>query len=274
LDIGDLGPNQSTGAVYNWKWYYSTPSLGLWLVLIAAFVFIKANRTPQALFILVPLLIVNLLWLAFRKLMGFRSSDAEMFDMMFHSLAVGITILWLFAHELGKHRPLVAFLLAFVRIAVLNLVGVVSYVGLEFSQNTVMWLVLLAMLALAMLLGFVLAGWRCQKRYSGVRFMLYLGFWMVAVCCVITVVVYSIVFIVQQVSVPVFQILLMFPVVGSVLGACVYVIVFPYMVLALRQGFFRERFFACLHLRSMPGMSGQPYPQELDPGISEDQESG
>jgi len=39
---------------------------------------------------------------------------------------------------------------------------------------------------------------------------------------------------------------------GSVLGALTYVVVFPYMILSLRSSFYRQRFFACLRLKSMP----------------------
>jgi hypothetical protein len=44
-----------------------------------------------------------------------------------------------------------------------------------------------------------------------------------------------------------------------ILGAFMYVVVLPYMILALRSSFFRERFYACLHLKSMPA-TAQPLP--------------
>ncbi len=220
-----------------------------------------------------PLLIVNLLWLVFKKAMGFRSTDAEMFGMVFNSLVVSITVLWLFAHKLGNRNRFVTFLLALALMAVLTLVGTVSYVGLEFSQQTVVAVILLAMSALVMLLGFVLAGWQCRNRYSSLRFVLYLALWTVVTCLVITLVIYSTVFIIQQAPVPISTILLVIPIVGLVLGACLYVIVFPYMILALRSAFFRERFYACLRLKSMPTAivqadADRPGEQNPDPGTS------
>jgi len=59
VDISNLGPKQGAEVVYNWRWYHSIPSLALWLVLAAALILIKTNRTPRILFIFVPLLIVN-----------------------------------------------------------------------------------------------------------------------------------------------------------------------------------------------------------------------
>ena len=225
--------------------------------MIAAFIFIKANRNPQALLILVPLLIVNLLWLAFKKAMGFRSAEAEMFGMVFNSLVVSITVLWLFAHKLGNRNRFVTFLRAFALMAVLGLVGAISYCGLTFSQQTGGAMIILAMLASAMLLGFVLAGWQCRNRYSGLRFVLYLAFWTVTACIVTALVISSTAFIIQQIPISISKVLPMVSVVGLVLGACLYVIVFPYMILALRSAFFRERFYACLRLKSMPTTAAQ-----------------
>ncbi|MEK7996264.1 MAG: hypothetical protein AAB403_20885, partial [Planctomycetota bacterium] len=53
-------------------------------------------------------------------------------------------------------------------------------------------------------------------------------------------------------TVPISTLLLVAGVFGLVLAACVYVINLPYMILALGSPFFRERFYACLRLKSMP----------------------
>ena len=190
--------------------------------------------------------------------MGFRSADTEMFSMVFNSLVVGITILWLFAHKLGNRNRFVTFLLAFAVMAVLILVGAISYYGLDFSQQTFDTLILLTMSALVILLGFVMAGRQCRNRYSGLRFVLYLALWTVAACLASMLVFYLIVFIIiQQVPVPISTVLPVALIVGLILGACLYVIVFPYMILALRSAFFRERFYACLRLKSMPTTAAQ-----------------
>jgi len=273
-DISELGQKEGTAVVYNWRWHYSIPGLALWMVLIAAFIFIKANRNPQALLILMPLLIVNLLWLGFVKLLHFPSSAKAQFDPLFASYTVGISVLWLFAHKLGNRNRFVTFLRALALMTALGLIGAISYYGLNFSQQTVGTLILLVMSALVMLLGFVLAGWQCRNRYSSLRFVLYLAFWTVAACLVSTLVLYSVTFIIQQAPVSISVVLLMISVVGLIFGACLYVIVFPYMILALRSAFFRERFYACLRLKSMPTAIVQadadlPGEQNPDPGTSE-----
>ncbi len=257
-DIGDLGPKQGVEVVYNWRLYHSIPSLALWLILASAILLIKTNRTPRILLILVPLLIVNILYFLLTQIMDFRSStDIEMFNMMFNSLVAGITFLWLFADKLGRFNPWIAFFLALALITAFFLVGIVSYLGFGFSQAAVVALVMLTVSALAMLLGFILAGWRCQKRYGPVRFMLWLAIWMVFICLASMLVFYAIACIIEQAPVPISTILLIAATVGSVLGVCLYVINLPYMILVLSNSFFRERFYACLRLKPMPAAPKQ-----------------
>ncbi len=253
-DIGELGPEEGTAVVYHWKWYYSVPALLLWAVLVLAIVLVKANRNPHALLILVPLLIVNLLWFGFLKLFHFASVTRVQFDSLFASYTVGITVLWLLAHKLGNRNRFVTFLLALVVMTVVSLVGAISY-NMSFSDETTQVSFLLVVLAFTMLFGFVLAAWRCRKRYSGLRFMLCLGVWTIAVGIVsllsffvIAVVIWSL----AGGSLPPYSILIQVFIVGLIFGVCLYVIVFPYMILALRSSFFRERFYACLRLKSMP----------------------
>lgn len=251
-DIGELGQGESVAVIYNWRWYYSVPSLALWVLLILTIILVKDNRNLYALLILVPLLIVILLWSIFKKVTHFPSSQAEMFNMLLYSLAVGIAVLWLLGHKISNRNRFVTLLLAFTIMAVVSLIGVVSYGGLQISQQVGAVLIFLAFLISSMLLGFVLTGWRCRKRFNALRFMLYLALWIVATCVFIIMGFYSVVLIIGRASVPIKIILLLIPLWSAILGAILYVIIFPYMILALRNPFFRERFLACLHLRPVP----------------------
>ena len=229
------------------------PSLVLWLILVTAVVVIKENRTPRILFIFVPLLILSVLWFLLIQMIDFRSyADVETFNLMFNSLVAGISFLWLFAPKLGSLNPWVAFFLSLALTMALFLFGIVSYHGFGFSQDTVVALVILTVMALTMLLGLILAGWRCRKRYGPVRFMLWLAIWMVLICLASILVFYTIAFMIEQAPIPISTILLMATIVGSVLGVCLYVINLPYMILALSSSFFRERFYLCLRLKPAP----------------------
>ena len=190
--------------------------------------------------------------------MGFRSTDAEMFSMVFNSLVVGITILWLFAHKLGNRNRFVTFLLALAIMAVASLTGAISYGMADFSEQTVAVLTLLAVLAFTILLGFVLTGWRCRNRYGNLRFMLWLALWCVVACVASMFVFVLIMFAVEGIPIPIFTILLQLLLMGLIFGLCAYVIILPYMILAFRSSFFRQRFYGCFRLPAMAEPSTNP----------------
>ena len=256
-DIGELGPQEGTAAVYKWKWYYSVPALALWVVLVLAIVLVKANHNPRALFILVPLLIVNLLWFGFVKLLRFPSSARVLYDPLFVSYTVGVAILWLLAHKLGNRNRFVTFLLALIIMIVVGLVGLASYgTGVSFDE-TALFLMFLVILALAVLIGFVLAARLCQKHYGGLRFTLWLALWTV-ISSVSAMLTFMVIMLLVGGRLPndLTSILLQVLIVGLVAGLLLYAINLPFMILVLSSPFFRERFYACLRLKSMPTATG------------------
>ena len=216
---------------------------------------VKANRNPRAWLILIPLLAVNLLWTMLKKIIPFPSSQMAMFDQLFVSLTMGISIVLLFGHKIGNRNRFVTFLLAVVLMAVVGIAGVISYSGLAFSLYTIPTIIMFAVLTLVMLLALVFAGCCCRKRYSNLRFMLWLAVWTVAVCMVIILGYFGIAMIILSImgNMPgeLISMLLQIFVIGLALGGCLYVIMLPFMILAMRSRFFRERFYACLRLKSM-----------------------
>jgi hypothetical protein len=279
-DIGELGPKESKAVTYHWKWYYHVSGLLLWVILIVVLVLIKANRNRRAWLILIPLLIVNLLWSMLRQLLHVPSAQGEMFGMMVNSLAVGVAVLWLVGDKIGNRSRLVTFLLALVIMAGVGVGGGVSYGMADFSEQTLSVLMLLGVLVFSTLLGFVLSGWRCRKRYSGVVFTLWLAIWVTAAAMASMLVLFTSAFIIQGVSISTFKVLMVACMVGLICGLCAYIINLPYMILGLRSAFFRERFYACLRLKSMAALaepaadSGPPDEQEAAPEVLENGDSG
>jgi len=251
-DIGELGPKDSDAAVCEWKWYYGASALALWAVLVLAIVLVKANRNPQALFVLVPLAVEIAVWSVVKKIIPFPYLSTG--TQAVYSLMVGVTVLWLLSHWLGNRNRFVAFLLALVIMAVAGAAGVISYN--EYSGETLSSTIGCAILALMMLFAFVLTGWWCRKRYSGLRFTLWLGVWNVVVFLGTSIVVFVGTGILR--GIPEWWSELWFVMTSIVLiealicGGCVYAIVLPFMILAMRSSFYRQRFYACLHLKSMP----------------------
>jgi hypothetical protein len=254
-DIGELGEKESEPAVYNWKWRYSAPGLAIWAVLVVAIVLVKPNRNAQALLVLVPLLVVNVAWSFLRRVIGFPSSSVAALDGIIISLTVGLAVLWLLSHWLGNRNRFLVALLALVIIGLGGIAGAVSYPSPESSQQTVASLLVAGLSALILVLGFALAGWWCRKRYRPVSFMLWLAVWTVAATLVIMLGYVGVAFVItsfaghtpsEWISV-LFQVL----VVGAIFGGCLYAIVLPFMILAIWSRFFRQRFYACLRLKSM-----------------------
>jgi len=253
-DIGELGPKEGTAAVYNWRWYYSAPGLLLWLVLILVLVLPKSNHNRQAMLIIVPLVFVNLLWLLFKKLSGMSSSDAQQFDILFQSMAIGIAVLWLIAPKFGGSNGFVRFCMSVGILAVVAGLGTLSYYT-GFSGETAVCLVLLVFMSIVLLLALTVAGWLCKRRYLPVRYMLWLGLCTLfgSVAAMLGFFIVGTLFIFPG-QVKLVSMIFEVAGVGLALGTCLYVLNLPYMILAFYSPFFRERFFACLNLKSIKNL--------------------
>ncbi len=254
-DIGELGPKEGKAVIYNWKWYYNILPLSLFFTLILLLVFVRANRTPRAWLIFVPLLIVNLLWSIFLKVLGAGSVQTSIFSVLFHSYTVGIASLWLLGHKIANRRRFTTFFLSLAIMTIAGLIGIISYGMTGFNIEGLAILMSLGVLALTMLLGFVLSGLMCRNHYSNLRFMLWLALWCEVVCMASILVFYSIMQAIYRSSISLSEILFeIFPA-GLIFGLCAYVIIVPYMILAFRSSFFRQRFYDCFHLPAMAAVS-------------------
>jgi hypothetical protein len=252
-DLGQLGSEEAKSVVYNWKWHYSAPAMLLWLILAGTIVLVKDNRSRYALLILIPLLTVNLFWSIFLKMTPVASSSLSPLNQIVVSLSIAIAVVWLLAHKLANRNRFITFLLALATMAIVCFAGVISYSGFCFNATTSGVVIILGVLTFTMLLAFVLAGWRCRKRYSGVRFMLWLAVWCVGMCILLMLVFLGIWMLASSVSVPISVYLYLGIILGQalVIGGLLYAALFPFMILAFRSGFFRQRFYACFRLTGM-----------------------
>ena len=226
------------------------------MILLGAIILPKANRNPRALLIILPLLIINILWLGFSKVLNFPSSVKMQFDMLFNAFTIGIAMLWLLAHKLGNRNRFITFILALIVMIFISIVGQVTY-G-EFSEQTIIFLFFIIFLSLALLISFVLAGWHCRDKYTGLRFILWLALWSIIASLTAMIILIALTWVVQRPPVYMlkaimFQALIM----GLVTGLLLYAINLPFMILAFCSPFYRERFYACLRLKSMPTTTPQ-----------------
>jgi hypothetical protein len=252
MDIDDLGARESSAVTYTWSFVNNISGLVVWLVLGGVFVLFRENRSRKALLVLVPLLVVNVLWLGIKKAIGMPSSTAAQFDVMFNAFTVGVTIVWLVSHKFAGLNRFVIFLLALIVLDLSYVLNIFSFSGFAFDDETVMLTAFFCVAATTTLFGFVLTGWRCRIRYTALRFMLWQAVWCIAVCVMATFIYVVIAFVIMGQSTSLdasffVQILL----VGPIFSGILYVLLLPFMILAFKNSLFRERFYGCFRLKGM-----------------------
>jgi len=126
----------------------------------------------------------------------------------------------------------------------------------EFSNEVALLLALFAFLAITMLGATIIAGKLCKGKYRPLCFMLWLALWTLLGSLFATFGFFIVgTFIMSSGSGPdILEAILMLTLVGLILGLCLYVLNLPFMILGFVNPFFRERFNACLRLKSMPTM--------------------
>lgn len=258
-NLADAGPQQGETANFDWRWSYSAPGFVIWLVLILATVLPQANRNPRILLIFIPLVIVNLIWLLFKKISGMSSSSASQFDTIFYSMAVGIVVLWLLVRYFEKFRGFVRFLLSFVTVVAVAGLGTLSYTT-EFSNEVILFLAFFGFLTITILCAATAAGKLCHWKYRPLYFMLWLAVWMLLVSLCTTFGFFIVgTTIMSSGSAPdILQAIKMLIFVGLIIGLCLYVFNLPFLILGFTNPFFRKRFCACLCPRSIPIIVGNP----------------
>jgi hypothetical protein len=226
-------------------------ALGLWIILAIAILLVRENRDPRVLLIFIPIYLVRLSWSRFEPILDAPSDIMAVLKVMMDALVIGIALLWLLAYKFGNRNRFVSLLLVLVVLAGLTVVAVVSYQVWDSFMDYE--LVTLQSLWIAtFLLIFVLSGWRCRKQYGPWRFMLWLAFWTIAISLVVIIAFFLIA---EGPSEPIGQIIRQMPrvlLVAVIFAFCIYMLNLPFMILAFVSPFFRARFYAYFHLKSMP----------------------
>ncbi len=248
--LGKAGPEQGEPVYFNWKWSYSAPGLAIWVALILAMAAPKANRHPRMLLILIPLVIVNLPLLALKMVSG-PSSVAPEYDTVFHSITVGLAVLWLLMHKFSRLGGFVWFVMSYGLLLAVSCLGILSY-STEASQEAIILLTVSAILSMMVLGPLAVARRLCRGMYHPLRFMQRLAVWTV-VCALLTMYAYVIVMTLSSAkSVPDIMTMVMLSFAGLILGLCLYALHVPFMILGFKSSFFRERFKTYLRLETIP----------------------
>lgn len=229
----------------------------MWAVLGLAMVVPRANRTREMLWILVPVLLVNLIWLVLARISHPVTSDEETMGMMVQSSAVASAVLWLLGHTLARLRPWKATILASGLTWGVALVGTLSTLGL--SRPAVEFGSMLGLSMLVLVLGYAWAGRMSRRAYSPTRFILLLAGGMVAFFTAGV----PLWFLLESAGTAhwpahIFLTVGVLLLSGSAAGLCVFLISLPFVLVGLHSPLFRPRLFACLRLPAAPNPSGTP----------------
>ena len=246
--LGDMGPHRGEAVNYYWKWYHSASGLAMWPALILAIVVPRTNRDIRVLLILLPLVIVNILWWYFMKRVRMNSADACEITLIFHSMTVGVAVLWLMAKCFVRFGGAIRFLLSFGTVVIVAGLGPLSYFA-EFSNETTMFLALFVFMALTMVVAITLSRRSCGGKYRPVCFMLWLALWTVAGGMFATFGFLIVTSTLMSSGPDIHRAILMYALAGLIFGLCLYILNLPFMILGFSSPFFRERFCACLRLK-------------------------
>jgi len=273
-DIGQLGAHDSTPASIAWRWYYHVPSLGLWVTLAVLLVLVPANRRPQAWLIWLPVLAVAVGWSMLGRLLFLSPDASEPFGEFLLALAAAWAAVWLLVPWLAPRHFLAGMFLAMVGMLVVGGVYYFSVYGLLSPDGPEIILIAFhGAGALSLLVATVLAARHCRREYRPRRFLAWLLLWMLVVPIVCTplvaiLVVGSTLFwtegLMEMVSIAV-SLLIGSVIGGAVLGVTLYLLNLPFLLLAMRNAFYRARFQDVLGLKPTIPDVARAAPSEGEP---------
>jgi hypothetical protein len=256
-ELGQIGTAKSAAVPFSWRWYYHTPSLPVWGLLLAMLILVRGNHSWQAWLILLPPLLVMLVWRMFARLVSLPPSAAEPMGNIFVALAGAWGVVWLLGHWLAARHGAIAFLSG---LAVMLVVGAVSFLfahGVGSAEDLVIWAVFYCIGSIALLAAMTLSGWLCRKEYRPGRFMAWLLLWAVVlptVCLPIFAVVTALV---ESGGIVEFAGYLLAMLIASLVGglvggAMVFALNLPFMFLAIRCPLYRDRFCDVFRMSASP----------------------
>lgn len=258
-DIGPAGPREGEPAAYYWPVYIHMVRLIIPLALVAL-LFRRPNRMRGAWWVL-PLALIPLvtgLWIADAGdaigLFDFVGLLIETVTLPFFALA----FLWLMADNLGNLPRLRTLTLAVGTLVLAGIIGLFGISAFGFDAMLTVKAFIYAVFVVVFLVAMSLAAFVSRKRYTPLRFLL----WVFLILVVGTAVTGTALSMLLMLMAGIlmgggFSLLYLAPMlvgqmtVSALAGLVLFLFVLPFLVLALWCPFYRKRFYAILRL---PGM--------------------
>lgn len=246
-----MGTAQSQPVSLQWRWYYGLPELAPWGLIGLLLILPKANRNWQAWLILIPLGLVMIVWEMPMRLLSMPSAGMEIVGVFIKSLAMALTAVWLLGNRLSDRHPISAIVLT---LAIMAAVGGLAYVGtfgLALTVDLVRLAVAYGICVTTLLLGMTLSPLSCRRLYAPKLFMFWLALW-TGVGLVGSMLILAVVLMAVEPGNPsIFQMFVVFVAVYSLaVGTILYLINLPFMILAFKSPFYRQRFQNVFRLKN------------------------
>ena len=226
--------------LFHWRWYYHVPTLPLWALIVLLLVGPKANRHRRAWLILIPLGLVLIVWDMPLRLLSMPSETMETLGFFFVSTAMAWSAVWLLGHWLAIRNRTITFFLIF---GAMLAMGAASYAGrFERVDHVATMLIPFGLYVGVAALAMTLTGYICRDNCSMPRFLGWLLAW-IFIITMTPMLLYSLVMIMFLPGLEFLGMIAMMIGVSTLfVGGTLYLITLPFVILAFKSPFYRERF--------------------------------
>jgi hypothetical protein len=251
-DLGALGLREGQPATCTWVPPGLGPLLLPWLAILGLLV-LKPNRCAAAWWIWLPLGCVIAFTVA---LLPMVPSSANFTMDVIAGLAVGLAAVWLLSDYLGRPHRFVTFLWLLLALAAFSALAFVPRQDWDFSAETLVPVVLLAVGVLVSAAALSLGGLLCRGRGRRVGLYGWLLILLVAIWLVITAPFFLFALLTSGGSVGWSEFIA--PVFG--IAMVHFATLLPFLILSSANSFYRERLKALLHLEAATPPLAAPLP--------------
>jgi len=251
--IGQAGPSQGKPIAYTrsfmWALLRVVPWLALFAILLAA-----PNRNRNAWKVLIPVAVLYPVFLAI-EWMAISMTDPQvvMLSDPVRFLILGLAILWAASHYLKPMRPAYALLTALATFAATGAIGMYAYGYLPPSDQAWVCIAFYGIGATSVLAACAISSHLTRKTHvthSLVPWLLLVPAFLLP-CAIIPIAVAA-----SGAGIPnageFIMIFAGFVAVGAGIGAVLYVLLLPFVILTFRNRFYRNRMSALLHGPGLP----------------------
>lgn len=260
-ELGSLGPKESDPQFINWSIWWSLSRSLPWLMLLVLLA-ARPNRHLAAWAVLLPLIAVWMISLILNQILPFPVSFLFFIRQSVLVLALALTGLWLLSPWLTAGSRLVTFGSMVVVAGALAAVFPLFDSGINLDRDVTATMIITVLAATAMVLGLIVNAFWCRRRPGDRSFLLWLLLWTwgasfllfyAAAIILSTTLFHYPVYLEREV--------LIFCLVA---GLVAYLVLLPFVALALRSEFYRRRLYNCMRLSWLAKIE-EPPPAETVP---------